>query len=269
MFSETSRYQKKVDAKNYLIFKNVVENTRLKKIIPNIYRQTNFVFRDRAARRDLNLYRKSMEHVIVMYTLEAANFGARRDRGILFLCSKWTRAKANENQRASFGRELRNREFWVDFDWVGCFDWSLGKSEVYKLLWKWLFWIPDTLGNMIFNIFLKLKVKLLLSGELKLKVFSRFFTTIFRPNKAKIRLYFEIYIFQTFKSSKHVYFLSGSLIKQKNSDFHFHIPFLRDTPPPSIFPFSLTRTKMRNFILMQGTPRKNGSNQNLTLNLNE
>ena len=27
--------------------------------------------------------------------------------------------------------------------------------------------------------------------------------------------------------------------------------------------------KLRNFILMQGTPRKNGSNQKLTLNLNE
>ena len=44
MFSETSRYQKKVDAKNYLIFKYVVENIRLKKIIPNLYRQTNFFF---------------------------------------------------------------------------------------------------------------------------------------------------------------------------------------------------------------------------------
>ena len=38
------------------------------------------------------------------------------------------------------------------------------------------------LGNMIFNIFLKLKEKLLLSGKLKLKVFSRYFATIFRPN---------------------------------------------------------------------------------------
>ena len=36
-----------------------------------------------------------------------------------------------------------------------------------------------------FNIFLKLKVKLLLSGKLKLKVFSRYFTTIFRPNCEK------------------------------------------------------------------------------------
>ena len=35
---------KKVDAKNYLIFKYVVENIRLKKIIPNLYRQTNFFF---------------------------------------------------------------------------------------------------------------------------------------------------------------------------------------------------------------------------------
>ena len=60
--------KKKVDAKNYLIFKYVVENTRLKKVIPNLYRQTNF-FRDRATRRDLNLYRKFMEHVIVVYTL--------------------------------------------------------------------------------------------------------------------------------------------------------------------------------------------------------
>ena len=57
---------KKVDAKNYLIFKYVVENIRLKKIIPNLYRQTNFFFRDRAPRRDLNLYRKSMERVIVV-----------------------------------------------------------------------------------------------------------------------------------------------------------------------------------------------------------
>ena len=31
MFSETSRYQKKEEAKNYLSFKYVVENTRLKK----------------------------------------------------------------------------------------------------------------------------------------------------------------------------------------------------------------------------------------------
>ena len=57
---------KKVDAKNYLIFKYVVENTRLKKIIPNFYRQTNFFFRDRAERRELNLDRKSMERVIVV-----------------------------------------------------------------------------------------------------------------------------------------------------------------------------------------------------------
>ena len=35
---------KKVDAKNYLIFKYVVENIRLKKTIPNLYRQTNFFF---------------------------------------------------------------------------------------------------------------------------------------------------------------------------------------------------------------------------------
>ena len=92
---------------------------------------------------------------------------------------------------------------------------------------------------MIFNIFLKFKVKLLLSDKLKLKVFSRYFTTIYRPEQ-KIRLYFKIYTFQTFKSSKHVYFNSASLIKQKkkkNSDFHFHIPFLRDFPLPhfSIF----------------------------------
>ena len=44
-------------------------------------------------------------------TLKAANFGARRDRGILFLRSKWTRAKANENQRASFGRNLEIASF--------------------------------------------------------------------------------------------------------------------------------------------------------------
>ena len=31
LFSETSRLSKKVDVKNYLIFKYVVENTRLKK----------------------------------------------------------------------------------------------------------------------------------------------------------------------------------------------------------------------------------------------
>ena len=35
---------KKSRRKNYLIFKYVVENTRLKKIIPNFYRQTNFFF---------------------------------------------------------------------------------------------------------------------------------------------------------------------------------------------------------------------------------
>ena len=35
---------KKVDAKTYLIFKYVVETTRLKTIIPNLYRQTNFFF---------------------------------------------------------------------------------------------------------------------------------------------------------------------------------------------------------------------------------
>ena len=34
---------KKVDTKNYLIFKFVVENTYAK-IIPNLYRQTNFFF---------------------------------------------------------------------------------------------------------------------------------------------------------------------------------------------------------------------------------
>ena len=39
-------------------------------------------------------------------TLKEVNFGAQRDRGILFLRSKWTLAKANENQRASFGRNL-------------------------------------------------------------------------------------------------------------------------------------------------------------------
>ena len=43
-----------------------MENIRLKKIIPNLYKQTNFFFRDRAARRDLNLYRKSMERVILI-----------------------------------------------------------------------------------------------------------------------------------------------------------------------------------------------------------
>ena len=64
------KHIKKVDAKNYLIFKYVVENTRLKKIIPNFYRQNNFFFQDRAARRDLNLYRKSMERVIVVHTLK-------------------------------------------------------------------------------------------------------------------------------------------------------------------------------------------------------
>ena len=146
---------KKVDAKNYLI-KYVVENTRLKKIIPNLYRQLTFYW-DTAARRDLNLYRKSMERVIVVYTLEAVNFGAQRDRGILFLHSKWTCTKADENPVGVFWSELRNREFWVNFNWVECFDCSLGKFEIYKLLWKLLFWIPDTLGNMIFNIILKLK----------------------------------------------------------------------------------------------------------------
>ena len=48
---------------------------------------------------------------MVVFTLEAVNFGARRDRGILFLRSKWTRAKANENQRASFGRNLEIASF--------------------------------------------------------------------------------------------------------------------------------------------------------------
>ena len=62
-------------------------------------------------RRDLNVYKKSMESVIVVYTLEAVNFGARRDCGILFLCSKRTHAKANENQRASFGRNLEIASF--------------------------------------------------------------------------------------------------------------------------------------------------------------
>ena len=83
---------------------------------------------------------------------------------------------------------------------------------------------------MIFNIFLKFKVKLLLSGKLKLKIFFYAISQLFLGLiEQKIRLYFEIYIFQTFKSSKRVYFLS--LIKQKKSDFHFHIPFLRDSPP--------------------------------------
>ena len=77
MFSETSRYQKKkkkkkkkIDAKNYLIFKYVVENTRLKKKNHAKFIQANqlfFFFQDKAARRDLNLYRKSMERVIVVY----------------------------------------------------------------------------------------------------------------------------------------------------------------------------------------------------------
>ena len=44
MFSETSRYKKKKSRRKNLIFKYVVENTRLKKIIPNLYRQTNFFF---------------------------------------------------------------------------------------------------------------------------------------------------------------------------------------------------------------------------------
>ena len=43
-FQKPVDISKKVDAKNYLIFKYVVENTRLKKIIPNLYRQTNFFF---------------------------------------------------------------------------------------------------------------------------------------------------------------------------------------------------------------------------------
>ena len=75
-----------------------------------------------------------------------------------FFCVQNERAQRLTKTSGRLWSELRNREFWVDFDWVGCLDCSLGKFEVYKLLWKWLFWISDTLGNMIFNIFLKLKV---------------------------------------------------------------------------------------------------------------
>ena len=57
---------KKVDAKNYIIFKYVVENTRLKKIIPNFYRQTNFFFEIEPREGTPNLYRKSIERVIVI-----------------------------------------------------------------------------------------------------------------------------------------------------------------------------------------------------------
>ena len=67
-------FQKPVDIKksrrkNYLIFKYVVENNRLTKLY-QIYIGKPTFFRDRAARRDLNLYRKSMERVIVVYTLK-------------------------------------------------------------------------------------------------------------------------------------------------------------------------------------------------------
>ena len=93
---------KKVDAKNYFIFKYVVENTSEKKSYQIYIGKPTFFFRDRATRRDLSLYRKCMERVKVVYTLEAVNFGAWRDRGILFLRSKWTCAKANENKWASF-----------------------------------------------------------------------------------------------------------------------------------------------------------------------
>ena len=67
-------FQKPVDIKkgrrkNYLIFKYVVENIRLKKSCQIYIGKPTFFFRGRAARRDLNLYRKSMERVIVVYTL--------------------------------------------------------------------------------------------------------------------------------------------------------------------------------------------------------
>ena len=52
-----------------------------------------------------------MERVVVVYTLEAVNFGARRDRGILFLRTKWTRAMANKNQQASLDQKLKNISF--------------------------------------------------------------------------------------------------------------------------------------------------------------
>ena len=65
-------FQKPVDIqKKYLIFKYVVENTSLKKSYQIFIGKPTFFFRDRAARRDLNLYRKSMERVIVVYTVNA------------------------------------------------------------------------------------------------------------------------------------------------------------------------------------------------------
>ena len=50
-------------------------------------------------------------------------------------------------------------------------------------------------------------------------------------------LYFKIYTFQTFKSSKHVYFLSGCLIKQKKNQIFIFTFHSWETPPPhfSIF----------------------------------
>ena len=60
---------KKEDAKLFLIFEYVVENTRLKKSY-QIYIGKPSVFGDIAANRDLSLYRKSMQCVIVVYTLD-------------------------------------------------------------------------------------------------------------------------------------------------------------------------------------------------------
>ena len=132
--------------------------------------------------------------------------------------------------------------FWVDFEigyWVGCLDCSLGKFEVYKLLWKWLFWISDTLGNMIFNIFLKLKEKLLLSGKFKLKVFSRYFATIFRPNWAKKLGYISKFThFKLLNRLNTFIFFLVLWSNKKIQIFIFIFHSWETPPPPSIFQFS-------------------------------
>ena len=52
-------------------FKYVMEYIfQKKRIMPNLHSQSERFFEDRAVRRDLSLYRKSMECIIVVYTLK-------------------------------------------------------------------------------------------------------------------------------------------------------------------------------------------------------
>ena len=88
---------------------------------------------------------------------------------------------------------------------------------------------------MIFNIFLKLKEKLLLSGKLKLKVFSRYFATIFRPNWSKKLGYISKFTHFKLLNRLNTFIFFLVLWSNKKIQIFIFIFHSWETPPPLYF----------------------------------